>query len=280
MFKIGDFARLGNVSIRLLRHYDDIGLLKPALVDRSSSYRYYSADQLPLLHRILALKDLGLALEEIKLLLDENLSSCELRGMLMFKQAELRQRIREEQRRLERIEERLKYIESGDQQVDILMKSTPAIRALSVKEFIPMNVSPSPFFREAYQAIKQQGVIPDRTMGIYHGGFGHYREYTRATGLRLIEAVYLVADPVQTGIPFKEDRQFEICDLPAFESVVTAIYKGPDWTRHLGFQALFAWIEMNGYRRLAPSREIYLHRDKNPENHLTEMQIPIEKLDP
>ena len=63
MFKIGEFSKLSQVTVKTLRYYDEIGLLKPAEVDRFTSYRYYSARQLPRLHRILALKDLGLSLE-------------------------------------------------------------------------------------------------------------------------------------------------------------------------------------------------------------------------
>jgi DNA-binding transcriptional MerR regulator len=62
MFKIGDFSRIARVSCRLLRYYDELGLLRPTLVDRDSGYRYYSASQLQQLNRILVLKELGLSL--------------------------------------------------------------------------------------------------------------------------------------------------------------------------------------------------------------------------
>jgi DNA-binding transcriptional MerR regulator len=67
MFKIGDFSKISQVSIRSLRHYDEIGLFKPAHTDPFTGYRYYSADQLPRLNRIIALRTLGLSLEEIAL---------------------------------------------------------------------------------------------------------------------------------------------------------------------------------------------------------------------
>ena len=78
MLKIGDFSRLSFVSIKTLRYYDEFGLLAPVRVDESTGYRYYTADQAPRLNRILALKDLGLSLEEIKRLLDEKIgrASC------------------------------------------------------------------------------------------------------------------------------------------------------------------------------------------------------------
>jgi DNA-binding transcriptional MerR regulator len=87
MFKIGEFSRLSRVSVRMLRHYDQLGLLKPSRTDNFTNYRYYSADQLPRLNRILALRDLGFSLEQIGNMLDEELSAEQLMGMLNLKRA-------------------------------------------------------------------------------------------------------------------------------------------------------------------------------------------------
>ena len=70
MFTIGEFARLAGVSVRTLRHYDDIGLLRPVTVDPDTGYRGYSAEQLGRLNRVMALKDLGLSLTQARRLLD------------------------------------------------------------------------------------------------------------------------------------------------------------------------------------------------------------------
>ena len=58
MFTVGEFSQLAQVSKRLLRYYDEIGLLKPSHTDRSTGYRYYSAAQMTDLNRILALKEI------------------------------------------------------------------------------------------------------------------------------------------------------------------------------------------------------------------------------
>ena len=93
MFRIGDFSRLSQVPVTALRFYDDMGLFKPAQVDRFTGYRYYTLEQLPRLNRILALRDLGLSLEQIAELLDEAVPAEQIRGMLRLKQAELQQHI-------------------------------------------------------------------------------------------------------------------------------------------------------------------------------------------
>lgn len=69
MFSIGEFARHGRISVRMLRHYDAIGVLVPATVDPVSGYRFYRAGQLPRLNRIIALKDLGFSLRQVQQIL-------------------------------------------------------------------------------------------------------------------------------------------------------------------------------------------------------------------
>lgn len=83
MYKVGDFAKVSRVSVKALRYYDERGLFKPVHVDQVNGYRYYSIDQLPRLNRILALKDLGLSLDQIGVILDKQLTPMELQGMLL-----------------------------------------------------------------------------------------------------------------------------------------------------------------------------------------------------
>jgi len=111
MYKIGEFARLGHVTIKTLRFYAREGLLTPVYVDRFSGYRYYTSGQLPVLNRIMALKDLGFSLDQIRRMLGEQVSAAELRGMLRMKAAELRERVNLEQQLLQRVEDRLHAIE-------------------------------------------------------------------------------------------------------------------------------------------------------------------------
>ena len=111
MFRIGEFAQIAQVSGRQLRFYDQLGLLQPAHTDRQTGYRYYSIRQLPRLNSILALKELGLSLEQIGPLLKNELSPAELRAMLTMKRAQLEQSLREEEARLRHIESRIAQID-------------------------------------------------------------------------------------------------------------------------------------------------------------------------
>ncbi|KAA0279052.1 MAG: MerR family transcriptional regulator, partial [Chloroflexi bacterium] len=133
MLKIGEFSRLSQVTIKTLHHYDELGLIKPAHIDPVTNYRFYTIEQLPRIHRIMALKEMGLSLEQIGIMLERELSTDEMRGMLHFKQAEIQQEMREVQRQLSIVEFRLRMIEAeiNFPELDVVIKKLEAMRFLS-----------------------------------------------------------------------------------------------------------------------------------------------------
>lgn len=92
MLTIGQFSRFTGLSIKTLRFYDEAGLMKPASVDRSNGYRHYSVEQLPEVHRLLALKQAMTSIADLKAAMSCNASPQRLRPML----AESKQRIEEQ----------------------------------------------------------------------------------------------------------------------------------------------------------------------------------------
>lgn len=135
MLKIGEFSRLSQISIKALHIYDDRGLLRPDHVDQFTGYRYYTLKQLPRAHRIMALKEMGLSLEQIGIMLNQDLAVDELRGMLRLKQAEIEQHLREEQKRLGMVEFHLHMIElEGNMpELNVVVKEIPEFQALSLR---------------------------------------------------------------------------------------------------------------------------------------------------
>ncbi|GMA19336.1 MerR family transcriptional regulator [Arsenicicoccus piscis] len=111
MISIGDFARLGRVSVRQLRHYDAMGLLRPARVDPWTGYRSYDVDQLQRLNRLLTLKDLGLSLDEVRQILDQELTGSALAALLRHRHEALAAQIQADTARLDRVAARLRLIE-------------------------------------------------------------------------------------------------------------------------------------------------------------------------
>jgi len=93
MLRIGTFSRRGRVSVKALRHYEAIGLLKPAHVDGATGYRYYEPSQLDDLHRLMVLRALGLPLERIRVLLQDDPSPELMRHLLAERRATVARRI-------------------------------------------------------------------------------------------------------------------------------------------------------------------------------------------
>ena len=256
MIKIGDFARLSQVSVVTLRYYDEMDLLKPVKVDHFTGYRYYSADQLPRLNRILALKDLGFSLEQIKLMLADGLSLEQLRGMLKVQRSEVEQRLSDEQERLVRIEARLRQIELEDKMpnYDVVIKTAPATLVAARRVTIPTNDQVpeylGPAYAEVYDYIRKQGVKDDgQCMALWHSPAD----------------VYANAE------------QVKVYELPPTQ-VAAVVHQGDFEEFTQGHAALLEWIDANGYKIVGPYREIYIKHEKdNLSDSTTEIQFPVEK---
>ncbi len=133
MFRIGEFSLIAQVSGRLLRYYDEIGLHSPEYTDPQTGYRYYSAGQLPRHNRILVLKELGLGLDQIPRLLDQDTSSEAIRGMLLLRKAQITQAMQDDLAQLQLVEARLDQIDTVGQTpaLDVVVKSVPPQRYLA-----------------------------------------------------------------------------------------------------------------------------------------------------
>ncbi|MBI5671594.1 MAG: MerR family transcriptional regulator [Chloroflexi bacterium] len=279
MFKIGEFAQLAGISVRMLHHYDQLGLLRPRYVDRQTGYRYYAAEQLNRLHRILALKDLGLTLDEVAYLLDEAVTVEALRGMLLLKRAELHRRVQEEQARLARVEARLQHLEkaAGSAEYDIVIKSTGALDVVVLRRALAIGQSPAVLFREGLALLRERGLEPSGFLCLYY--FAYIRQQHPAIKPRrnLIEAAFQVDLNAFRQKFGTNDRRLRLKTLNGFPLVASAIHCGPDQTRHLAFQGVRQWMAQHHYCMAAPAREFYLRRDP-AQHHITEVQIPLQKI--
>jgi len=271
MIRIGDFARLSQVSVVTLRYYDEMDLLKPVRVDTFTGYRFYSADQLPLLNRILALKDLGFSLEQIKLMLADGLSLEQLRGMLMRQRNEVEKRLSEEQERLIRIEARLRQIKLEDKmpRYDIVIKTVPAMLVAARRVTIPTNDQVpqylGPAYAEVYNYLRQQGVKDDgQCMALWHSPADVYANEDA-------EAMVVIDRP----LPGTE--RVKVYELPPTQ-VAAVVHHGDFEEFTQGHAALLEWIDANGYQIVGPYREIYIKHEKNNlSDTITEVQFPVDK---
>ncbi len=263
----------------MLRHYDELDLLKPDSVDPESGYRYYTLEQLPRLNRILALKDLGLSLEEIRLLLNEALSAEEIRGMLKLKQAQLRQHITDEQARLRRVENCLAYIEHEGHlpEVEVIIKPQPPLHVMSMCG----SLWPGALFKEAWRTLSGSDLVQhiQGLMTLYHSSLEFQATGSRTENEHAVEVAYILDETVQDPRAMPDQQRFRLWDVPAYPQVASLVSNKPDLERHLDAQALWQWMHLHHFRLIAPTREIYLKRpSKTSAEYLTEMIFPIEAV--
>jgi DNA-binding transcriptional MerR regulator len=272
LFRIGEFSQIARVSSRLLRYYDSIGLLRPQRIDPETGYRYYSAGQLQQLNRILALKELGLSLDQVARMLDDKISAAEIRGMLSLKKAELERSLAEEAARLRHIESRLMQIEQqgslGD--YDVVMKSSRAMPMLSTRTMHPTFDDAVAALREIARAVSTQLAAAARgnVIVVAHCDFDD-ENLDLEIGVTLSRAVN---KPVR--VP--SGAQLTLAELPASDTLATIVRTGPLYQSHLAFGKLGVWMEANDYRIAGPCREVFLDMPfHGPGDPAVEIQFPV-----
>ncbi|MHB1835857.1 MAG: MerR family transcriptional regulator [Solirubrobacteraceae bacterium] len=271
MLNIGEFARLGQVSPRMLRHYDELGLLTPARVDSGSGYRFYSVHQLGRLHRIVAMRDIGFGLEQIRQILADEISVGELRGMLRLRRAQIEQGVEEEQERLRRVEAHLRALEWSDtmQLQDIVIKQTEPLRVAQASAdgltHADIGAAFGRLLPQVVSHIQAAGAKPGISVGVYQDDGG-----TAAEGEIVLHAGFAIGDQ---DVP--DTETIHVRDLPVIE-VAAAVYRGGDEGIMGAWEALVRWIEDSGYRLVGDCRELYHEwHDDDPSANVMELQQPI-----
>lgn len=262
--KIGDFARLGQVSVRMLRHYDVMGLLQPAHVDGYSGYRSYDPEQLHVLNRLVALKDLGFTLDQVRELLVDEVGPEELRGVLRLRQVELEAEERAVRTRLAAVESRLRMIEKEHHMPnDYVLKSQPSLRLV---------------VRTAILDPDRMGKHIGPMFGAVADALGHV-----AGALETPVATYAPTDDgMDVAVGYTTNLSeapegTEFIDLPTVEAVC-GVHLGPMATIRESWQEMHRWIHDNGYELIGPCRELYVRAESEDQaNWVTELQQPVRR---
>jgi len=273
MFSIGEFARLGSVSARTLRHYDEIGLLRPARVDQDTGYRRYTADQLGQLNRIAALKELGLSLTQVGRLL-AGITVGELQGMLMLRRAQLEQELDANLNQLRGVEARLRSIEREGAMPadDITIKKIPAMGVVAIGApaagFAPKYSVPA--VNRSRELFDQLG-IPGRVK--VAGPFVVFFEYSEGGD----GTVYLALPVGEPPAELPEPAEYLV--LPEVEAA-TAVRSGRANTIFPGvYHDLVRWIEAHGFLPVAgTSRDVWINEVDDiseVDQQVFEIQLPF-----
>jgi DNA-binding transcriptional MerR regulator len=263
MFRIGDFSRLTQVTVKALRHYDDLGLLRPAQVDRENGYRYYSGAQVARLNRILALKELGLTLDQIGPLLDADLSPAQLRAMLQVKQAETADRIEQERARLARIEAWLREVGNASAQSNVIVKRIEAQRVASVRQVLPHRRDIGQLFRALAMYRQRHDLNAASWTVVWHDP--DFRETDVDA-----EATFTTSDPLPS------DDRIRPGELPLVETMACVVHHGSTELIGTACRTLLQFVDGNDYKVAGPERvRMIERRDPASPDNVLELQLPI-----
>lgn len=271
MFKIGEFSKLTQVSIRMLRYYDETGLLKPAETDKFTNYRLYSAEQISTLNKIIFLRDLGFNVAEIALALSQ-WNNESIAGLLDNKRLEIENIIRSEQDKLFKIElaKRDLRLENMAIHYNVLIKPVPSCQVLSLRRVVPDYYAEGLLWKEMSAFADKNNIpISVNTFSIYHDT--DYREKD--------VDIEICAPVARTG---KNISGFTYRNTEPVSTMAYTMVHGPFENIAGAFLSFAGWLgKHDRYKMAGQSRQI-VHRgpwnEETPDKYLTEIQIPLTKI--
>ncbi|CAH0217971.1 MerR family transcriptional regulator [Microbacterium foliorum] len=266
MLSIGAFAQIGQVTHRMLRHWDTAGLLIPAHVDEYSGYRSYDPSQLERLHRIVALRQLGFGLDDISSILDRGVDANRIAALLRIRRAEVEEEHRIAADRLVDVERRLHLIEKENHmsRIEIVEKPLPAVRLAARCVVVADQPEVARVVGPAFDAVAE---IIGEECGSLSTPIAQYE--TVEDGLQII-AGYAYCGPVRGG--------FEVVDLPAADAAVCGIHLGSMDRIAESWQAIHAEIFARGLVHAGPCRELYVRAvTEDQSDWVTELQQPVRR---
>lgn len=264
LYRIGMFSKMNQVTIKALRYYDEVGLLRPRFIDPDNGYRYYSSSQLEPLHRLMALRRIGYSIEEIKRVQD---GESEQR-ILQKKKQQLMKEISERMSMLSQIEG---YLQQDEENYHMVIKRLPEVIVASTRKVIPDFESLSSMIPEMGAMMEKAGCIcamPEYCFNIYHDG--EYKEEN--IDIEICEAVTEMKEDFG-------DLKFKMID--EIPTAICTMHKGPYTSIPNAFASAIKFAEDNGYEIIDYVRENYIDgmwNKDSEEEWLTEIQIPVKKI--
>lgn len=235
MLNIGVFAQIGGVSVRMLRHYDDLGLLRPAAVDQWTGRRRYEVDQLAVLNRIVTLKELGFTLQQVGELLRDGVSAAELRGMLRLRRSQLEWQAYDIRHRVAQIDARLRLIESDHTMHEVVVKTVEPMRVAALSDQTEPDDTFASFVEDLF--IRAGDLMDAAKLSRTTPVSWYIPEPSISEEALRIYAGFAVTGQAPPGL--------QIVEMPAAE-VASVIHRGPMETVGHAHQTLARWAESHG----------------------------------
>jgi len=272
MFKIGEFSKLVRVSARMLRHYDKCRIFCPAAIDRFTGYRLYSAEQIPLLKRIIILRDMGFGIEEIEEILPHYEDLSFMQKALEQKSKHINTVIIKEQKKLDEIaamSDKIRKMEEKRMIYNVEMKALPAVKVLSLREIVSAPENEPEQWEKMWGFVKSEGVDCNATgYSIYHD-----EEYKESDIDIEIAVPVSVMGESQSGFSYRT--------LDAIPLAATIQFSGSYENYSAAMEKLAMWVQQNGYVFSGLIRGLGIVMPGagiDIKDYLTELQVPVRKV--
>ena len=268
MFKIGEFSKLTQMSIRMLRYYDETGLLKPAEVDRFTNYRFYSTEQISTLNKIIFLRDLGFNISEIAVALND-WNNENITNQLENKRLEIECIIKAEQGKLFKIEMAKKDIQQEKIAIhcNVSIKSIPSYQVVSLRRIVPDYYAEAQLWEEMSAFANEHNIaVASNTFTIYHDT--DYRE--KDVDIELCALVAKMGKNID-GFVYRNTEPVPI--------MATTMVYGPFENIAGAYLAFASWLQEHSHYTMNGQDRQIVHRgpwnEESPNKYLTEIQIPL-----
>ncbi|WP_321387013.1 MerR family transcriptional regulator [uncultured Enterococcus sp.] len=268
MFKIGEFSKISNTTVRTLRHYEKLGLLLPTTVDQQSGYRFYEASQISTINKIKMLQQIGLSLDTIKEILEKQQVEI-LNYYYEAKENELEQEMEALKKKKEMIRQLQNQLKEGKnmEKYNVVLKSIPARSVISVRKVIPSFQDEGMLWGLLQKEIEAEGVkIVPGSLGV---SLYHDKEYK--------ESEVDVEVQLEVSGEYENGTAATFFEAPEYNMASVTFSGSFDQMPQIS-QALGTWIETNHYQVSGPMiniSHVSPAQDSNPENWVTEASFVI-----
>lgn len=266
MYRIGDFSRLTELSVRVLRHYHEIGLLVPASIDERSGYRSYAVEQLAVAHQITALKQLGLSLAQIGTVVRDEPTDDHIAGMLALEHARTEQALDELQRKLRDLDREIAALRDRGSLRDlpVVVRSTPALPYLSVRRQVRDLAAVERLVEQI--AVVRDRTVPNDTIAVV----GHDEMFDTEN----IDVEVGLVTPTTEPVPIGEGVVLQPRELEPVAQAATVVARGFGEHEHRrAMTALAIWLADHDHHLAGPGREV-IHPATSTEP-IVELQFPV-----
>lgn len=270
MFKIGEFSKITNVTVRALHHYETIDLLRPKTIDEFSGYRYYSAEQIAKVNQIKTLQTIGLPLKAVKEVL-ESTNQDILKQYYDLRMVEIEEEIHALKRKQQLVKEYSKKMEEGIymEKYNVELKEVPKRQVMSLRKTIPTFSDEGSLWEALYEELLKQKVkmtTPPKGMSFYHD-----QEYVE-TNVDVEVQSEVIGD-------YSDTAEVRFFDTEPFTLASVTFSGGYDQMPEVT-QAIGLWIEANGYELAGPMvniSHVSPAQEADPNKWVTEAGFIVKK---